>query len=151
MDSPQPNNFLMRISDGKNFKASSIDHTWGIDSRTSAGKGFLADVKPGDKLWFIKSGSNGQILAVATYCSHTKRQIGELINLSLTNAELGWDDNHNSDTEIHYTDLYNVSDCNLLTHIKGAVTIRKYNEKCQVNLPIEYANICRYRKVTNEF
>ena len=140
--------WILRVGDGENFVKGNPRCLWAVkDSH----KSFLENVKQGDKLWFIKSGSNGQILAVATYCSHTKRQIGELINLSLTNAELGWDDNHNSDTEIHYTDLYNVSDCNLLTHIKGAVTIRKYNEKCQVNLPIEYANICRYRKVTNEF
>jgi hypothetical protein len=114
----------------------------------------LPNVKPGDRLWFIKSKTNGQVLGVATYRSHNRRNSGLLINDTLTNEELGWDHINSkweSDVEIHYTNLYNVSNCELLTHIKGASTIRKYNEKCVVDLAVEYTHICRYSKVTLEF
>ena len=36
----------------------------------------------------------------------------------------------------------------LLTHIEGAVNIRKYNEKCKINLSEEYKNIKRYSRIT---
>lgn len=78
-------------------------------------------------------GSQGKLIAVATYCSHNLRNFKPLINISLTNEELGWQGSEwSADTEVHYTDMYN----ELLTHIKGAAPIRKYNEKCKVNLPI---------------
>jgi len=69
----------------------------------------------------------------------------------LTNEELGWSGSGEdwiADIEIHYSDLYGLSDCELLTHIKGAATIRKYDEKCRVNLALEYSYIVRYTLVT---
>jgi len=33
----------------------------------------------------------------------------------------------NEDIEIHYSDLYGLNKCELLTPIKGPATIRKYN------------------------
>jgi len=92
-------------------------------------------------------------LAVATYRSHNKRELGPLINISLTNEELGWTGSKTdwtSDIEIHYTDFYGLNICELLTHIKGPSTIRKYNEKCSLNLEVEYSHIVHYSKVTFE-
>jgi hypothetical protein len=142
--------WILRCGDGKNLISSSKYKIWGIDSKTSCNKHFIKHVKSGDRLWFVKGKSQGQILAVATYRSHNKRDIGPLLNISMTNEELGWTGNGvdwTSDTEIYYTELYNVSDCSLLTHINSALSIRKYNEKCKVELPVEYIYIVRYRKV----
>jgi hypothetical protein len=80
------------------------------------------------------------------------RVFGPLLN-TLTNEELGWigdDTNWASEYEIHYSDLYNITSCNMLTHIKGAATIRKYNENCKVNLAVEYSSITKYSRVTCE-
>ena len=143
--------WLLRVGDGENIKNSSRYRIWGIQSTTN--KHFVNNVKQGDRLWFIKSKSYGKIIAVATYRSHNKREIGPLLNVSMTNEELGWTGegpNWTSDIEIHYTDLYGVNDCELLTHIEGAKTIRKYNEKCKINLPVEYSYIVRYSKITFE-
>jgi hypothetical protein len=45
-----------------------------------------------------------------------------------------------------------ITDCKLLTHIKGAATIRKYNKKynkkCKVNLLFEYNYIVKYSRIT---
>ena len=78
-----------------------------------------------------------------------KRVIGPIIDLTLTNKELGWDKTEGEwDTEVHYKDLYNLTDLHLLSEIKGPVGIRPYNEKCKVNLVAEYQNIVRYSKVS---
>jgi predicted secreted protein len=143
--------WLLRVSDGENLKNSSRYRIWGIKSTTNNNKHFIKNVKPGDRLWFVKNNSNGKIIAVASYRSHNKREFGELINLSMTNEELGWTGegpDWTSDTELHYTDLYGLNDCELLTHIKTQSTISKYNENCRINLAVEYSNIVRYSRVT---
>jgi predicted secreted protein len=145
--------WLLRVSDGENLKNSSSYRIWGIKSTTNDNKYFIKNVKPGDRLWFVKNKSCGKIIAVATYRSHNKREFGPLINLSMTNEELGWNGegpDWTSDTEIHYTDLYGLNDCELLTHIEGPKTIRKYNDKCRVNLALEYSYIVRYSRTTFE-
>jgi len=142
--------FLLYIGDGDHFNASSTKSIWGINSNHSFAKGFLSTVKEGDLLWFVKSKTNGQIVAVAKFIQTKKRILGPLIDLTLTNAELGWDKTEGEwDTEVHYKDLYNLTQCNMISEIKGAAGIRLYNDKCMVNLPLEYPNIVRYSKVTN--
>lgn len=143
--------WLLRVGDGQNFISSSKYRIWGIQSTTSDNIYFLTNVKPGDRLWFVKSKSQGRLLAVATFRSYNKRVFGPLIATSLSNEELGWTGSGTdwiSDTEVHYSDLYGLNDCELLTHIKGPKTIRKYNEKCRVDLAVEYSYIVRYSKIT---
>lgn len=145
--------WLLRSGDGKNLKNSSKNRIWGISSKHSFSKGFLREVKPGDRLWFVKNKSKGKILAVATYRSHNSRELGPLIDISLTNKQLGWTgsgDKWSADIEIHYSNLYGLTDCELFTGIVGPCGIRKYNEKCSVNLALEYSYIMRYSKVTVE-
>ncbi len=144
--------WILRVGDGENLKCSSKYRIWGISSNTSANKHFLKNVKPGDRLWFVKSKSQGKLVALATYRSHITREIGPLIDITMSNEELGWTGGAAAavDVEVHYTDLYGLNDCELLTHIKGAATIRKYGEKCRVNLPVEYSYIVRYSRVTFE-
>ena len=145
--------WLLRVGDGENCKRSSGHRIWGIQSTTPTNKYFLKKVKPGDRLWFVKSKSNGKLLSVATYRSHNVRELGPLINMTMTNEELGWTGegpNWTSDIEIHYSDLYGLDKCDLLTHIKCPSTIRKYDEKCKVDLAVEYSYIVRYSKITIE-
>jgi predicted secreted protein len=154
MSTRMPIDWVLRVGDGENFISSSKYGIWGIQTLTSPhGKNFIKNVKPGDRLWFVKSKSQGKLLAVATYKAHNRRELGPLINISLTNEELGWTGSGpdwTSDVEVHYTDLYGLNNCELLTHIKGPSTIRKYDEKCKVNLAVEYSYIVRYSKVTFE-
>lgn len=145
--------WLLRASDGNNFIASSKYNIWGVSSKET-GKNpndehFLNNVKIGDRLWFIMSKSKGKILAVATYTSHNKRELGPLITLTSSNSELGWTEG-TWDTEVHYTDLYNLSDCMLLTRIESPLNIRKYNEKCKIQLSEAYENIKIYSRITRE-
>ena len=145
-----PNHYLLYIGDGVHFNASSSKSIWGINSKHSFAKGFLTTAKEGDLLWFVKSKTNGQIVAVATFTRTNMRILGPLIELTFTNSELGWDKTEGEwDTEVHYKDLYNLTQCNLISEIKGAVGIRLYNDKCKVNLVTEYMHIVRYSKVTN--
>lgn len=141
--------WILRCGDGENLKNSSKYRIWGISSKISTNKHFLKNVKPGDRLWFVKSKTQGKLVAVATYCSYNFREFGPLIDISLTNEEFGWSgsDWSSADVEVHYTNLYGLNECELFTHIKGAATIRKYDEKCRVNLPVEYSYIVRYSNV----
>jgi len=142
------NDWIMRVADGKNFRNSSTNHIWGIKSNKNIQ--FLRTVQPGDRLWFIVRGGPGQAIAVATFCSQNVRQLGPLVNLTMTNDEFGWDNNGpDSDTEIHYTDLYNLTKCEVNTHIMGQTSVRNYaTSKCDVNLPVEYSYMVRYSKVS---
>jgi len=145
-----PANYLLYIGDGDHFNASSSRFIWGINSKHSFSRGFINKAKEGDLLWFVKSKTNGQIVAVATFIYTNPRIIGPHMFLTQTNTELGWDKtNGDWDTEVHYKDLYNVTQCNLISQIKGAAGIRLYNDKCMVNLVDEYPRIVRYSKVTN--
>ena len=145
-----PKHFLLRVADAVHFKVSSSKYIWGITSNHSSAKGFITNAKKGDLLWFVKGNTNGQIIAVATFMGTNKRIIGPLVELTLTNSELGWDkDVGEWDTEVHYKDLYNLTNCNLISEIKGAAVIRLYNDNCKVNLIAEYPQIVRYSKVTN--
>ena len=145
-----PTHWLLRIGDGIHFNASSSKSIWGITSTYCFTKGFLSKAKEGDLLWFVKGASKGQIVAVATLMHTNKRIIGPIIELTLSNKELGWDKTEGEwDTEVHYKDLYNLTDCQLFSEIKGAAGIRSYNDKCKVNLALEYPSIVRYSKTTN--
>ena len=143
-----PTDWLLRVGDGNNFIASSNYKIWGIQTKTSPhGKYFIKNVNPGDRMWFITNKSQGKIIGVATYLSHHKRELGPLLDISMTNEELGWTNNGpdwTSDIEVYYTNLYRLDDFELLTHIKGPTTIRKYEERCKVDLVTEYSNIVRY-------
>ena len=147
------NHWLLRIGNGENFKNSSKYNIWGINSKSS--KNFLSLVKEDDILWFVKNKSNGRIFAMAQFKSYNKRVLGPLINMSMTNEELGWNDpttNWIVDIEIHYNNLYNLDKCNIITNLKGMVTIRQYQkEKIDVNLEEEYNNIIRYSNTKDYF
>jgi hypothetical protein len=148
-------NWLIRVSDGTNFINSSKYKIWGIKKEGNTGaKCLLKNVKKGDKLWFIKSNSNGKVLAVATYSSHNDRVLGPLVSTTLTNEELGWTPTYLSsewDTEIHYINLYNTSSCELYTHIKTPSGISKEDERCVLDLDVEYFYITKYANITNTF
>ena len=90
-----------------------------------------------------------KVIAVATFAKTRERIIGPLIDLTATNEELGWTNTVGVwNTEVHYDDLFNLTECDLLTGIKGAATVRIYKkDKCDVDLPAEYHNIIRYSKI----
>jgi len=144
--------WLLRVGDGKNLISSSKYKIWGIQSSSADSKYFLKNVKCGDRLWFVTTKTNGKLIGVASYRSHNQRDFGDLINLSMTNEELGWTGSGvdwTSNVEIHYTDLYNIK-CELCTYIKSPKTIRKYNEKCKVQLPVIYDYLKKYCETISE-
>ena len=143
--------WLLRVGDGINFMNSSKYKIWGISTQSTCGKYFIKTVKSGDRLWFVQNKSHGQIIAVATYCSYNRREFGPLVNISMTSEELGWNnEGRDSDIEIHYMNVYGLKDCELLTYIKGPSSIRKKDEKCKVDLVLEYRYILKYSKITVE-
>lgn len=140
--------WILRIGDGDHFWSSSKYHLWGIDSKNKPNTQlFIQIVKPDDLLWFVKGGDRGRLIAVATFKELKKRETGPLISFTATNEELGWvKQSGDWDMEVHYTNLYDLRECELFSEIKSPRVIRKYNEKCKVNLPIEYMYLVKYTK-----
>uniref|UniRef100_A0A6C0I5T8 Uncharacterized protein n=1 Tax=viral metagenome TaxID=1070528 RepID=A0A6C0I5T8_9ZZZZ len=125
--------WLLRIGNGNNFKRSTV---WGVTQTTNT-KYFEKTVKPGDILWFIVSNNGGQAIAFAEYTSHNGR--------TKTDVELGWEIALNSSNwtiEINYRNRVFIEDKHYFTNIQGQnVNIRKYNEKCKINLPDIYQKL----------
>ena len=143
-----PNHWILRVADGVHFIKSQSFMLWGINSKHIYWvPKFMKSVKENDIIWFVKKGK-GQVLGVATFTYHCKRELGPLVAVTSTNQELGWTETEGEwDTEVHYKDLYDVTELKLLTEIKSPLVGRLYNDKCKVNLPEEYANIIKYSKV----
>lgn len=140
------------IFNNNNFQNSSKFNIYGLNSLSKTNNSFLNNVEKGDRLWFIPSKSNREIIAVCLYEYYKKREIGPLINISKTDEELNWIGNDNWDIEIHYSNLYNLTECYLYSGIKGQTSIRKYNLfNCDINLPNEYLNILKYSRITKSF
>ena len=141
--------WLLRIGDGEHFASSSKYNIWGIDSTDIFNaKPFINSVKPGDLLWFVKGNSKGKLTHVATFTETKPRELGPLIAFTKTNEELGWTKQKGYwDTEVHFKDLYDLTNMDLLSEIKSPKVIRVYNEKCKVNLPQEYPLIVKYSKM----
>tara|TARA_B110000285_G_C14820731_1_gene466360 strand:- start:121 stop:537 length:417 start_codon:yes stop_codon:yes gene_type:complete len=123
--------YLFRVGDGENFWRSSNLHTWA----TNRNHGFR-DIIVKDRMWFISNGEGKQIIAVASFVRKNERR--------RTNEEMGWVGDEEWAHEIHYKNLYDLRELNLLSKIKGQCNVRKYNENCEVNLPIEYELIKKY-------
>ena len=131
--------WLFRIGDGDHYESASKYKTWGVKSKDTNVKGFLNEVTEGDVLWFVKAKSSGKIYAVATYTGHGER--------TRTNEELGWVKTEGEwDTEVYYKEEYKALKYNILTELKGTTTVRKYTEKCHVNLEEEYKMILNYNR-----
>ena len=146
--------YILRVGDGNNFKNSSNVSIWAVNSRS---KSFITKVKEGDKLWFVKNKEegqifNGKIIAVADFVSKNERIIGPLIAITPTNNELNWDNRGGfCDIEIHYNNLYNLSDCELFTGQNNQTTISDYDNiknNLLVDLNVEYKYISKYSKIT---
>ncbi len=140
--------WVIRVGDGNNFIQSSKKKIWGVSTSNKNCNSFLKKVKEGDLLWFVKAKSSGQIIAVSTYVSQKPREIGPLVSLTETNEELGWNGNDDEwDIEVHYDDLYNLTDCELFSHIQSPCVIRRANEKINIDFDNEYYFIKKYSKV----
>lgn len=146
--------YILRVGDGVNFKNSSDVSIWAVKSRN---KSFLKKVKEGDILWFVKNKEKGdmypgKIIAVANFVSKNQRIVGPLIAITPNNDELGWDEKGGfCDVEIHYNNLYNLTDCNLFTGQNNQTTICEYDnikDNLIVNLIVEYEYISKYSKIT---
>tara|TARA_Y100000748_G_scaffold207567_1_gene173876 strand:- start:150 stop:614 length:465 start_codon:yes stop_codon:yes gene_type:complete len=136
MATQTPTYYLFRVGDGENFWNSSHLYTWG-----TKGVNGLRNIKKGDRMWFVTGKSDGKIIAVATFESKNTRG-----NSALTDEELGWSGDDEWDQELHYMNLYDLSHLNFLSKIKGNCSVRKYSDKCEVNLPTEYPLIVKYSR-----
>jgi hypothetical protein len=142
--------WIIRVGDGIHFNSSAKYHIWGVNSLTDSSiKYLLRNINENDILWFlvnVKAG--GKFVGVAIYKSHNKREIGPLIAITKTDEELGWISSKGSwDTEIHYYNLFDISECNINYVTKIRSTAFRYDKEFMPNLPKHFNNIIRYSTV----
>lgn len=118
--------YIVHVGDAKNFNASKDKQIWGFKSTTACWINFMRNVKPGDILCFIKKG--GIVLGYAQYVQHSVRELGPLINVSITNEELGWTPG-NWDMELRFKGyVQSTSNLALKTPNQNSVIHAKYFE-----------------------
>ena len=133
--------WILTIENDVSFNNSTKYCIWGLDSTNKMNTDFMCDVKSGDRLWFLKNDSGYKLIAVANYVSHNSRELGALVNMTMTNEELGWSIDCVYDKEVHYNNLYMLTDCML--------SINNYNSvraSDSFRLRFEYSYIVKYRK-----
>lgn len=138
------NHFIIRVGDGKNFINSSGFSIWGVKERYTTS---IKKMKIGDKLWILAK--FGKVIAVCDYESYNKRVLGPLLSLTMDNEELGWKCNNNEyNIEIHYTNLYNLLDSNVLLplNIISSIILYKNVKNKPVNLIVQYEFIAQLLK-----
>jgi hypothetical protein len=148
--------WILRVGDGENFVKGNPRSLWAVKDTH---KSFLENVKPGDKLWFIRSKQFedlqlGKVIAVADFEYKNERISGPLVSITASNEELNWTGSKGGDCniEIHYTNLYNLTALNLYTGQKGQAVICSYDnvkENLLIDLPDEYEKIVFYSQITN--
>ena len=147
--------WFIRVGDANNFINSSSLGIWGIQSTTACGKYFCNNVRVGDRLWFIKSKSDGLIIAVAKFTRLVNRQLNYSQSyLTRSNEELGWTQTESciwtSDMEVHYENLLNIQSCRLLTKLKCQSSQLLYkSNRGEINLPETYNLIMKFRNITD--
>jgi hypothetical protein len=134
-------NYIIRIGDGNNFNNGSIYKTWGVSDKFSNS---LKKMKPNDKLWFLQKG--GKVIAVADFVSFNERVLGPLISLTPDDTVLKWNcKGKNYNIEIHYTNLYNLTNSNVVLPLKHRHSVQLYKKLKEqpLNLIVQYEYIAQ--------
>jgi hypothetical protein len=144
------NHYVINAGDGENMEICKKLKIWRISNKKSSP--ILAGIMPGDKLWFTKTKTKPscKVIAVATFVSLVKRETGPLIDITPDNYEIGLKYYDDWQTEIHYTDLYDMTDSrvNFVNCYKSPTNIIKYNPEKHTwfNPIIDYENAKRFLK-----
>ena len=144
-------NIGVRISDGNNFGNTISKKRWCIHLASAMGihfKKIVESLTEEDtiRLWFLKTGSKGIASYVATFDGLVTRELGPLLCLTPTSEEYGWGaEGDKYDTEVAYTDLYNIEKSGVDTSYKGRSSWGRISNAPE-NLDEVYSDIVRYSK-----
>ena len=150
-----PRDWLIRVGRGGNFAEAIPLKRYDFRIRTKNGnqlnKVFRDYVRKGDRLWFIKSNSGGEIIAMAIFDRWSYRSWIE----DLTDAEIGYENPNKVvwAATMFYTDLYDFRGRSqnrkfLLgrTPMASIILVRE-TTTCAINLPLLYENIMMYGNI----
>jgi hypothetical protein len=143
-----PSNWIwvLNLAEEMNLVASSKFQFYGICASDPYLQTFMNCVKKGDLIWF--TGTDGKLLAVASYVSNNNRSSGELIDVIQSANELGWINADHFDTEIHYCRLYDLRPCEIYMRVHNGLNVFKHTDTTDEPGKImheDYPYICKYR------
>lgn len=145
--------WIIRIPDYTVFANVSYYKFWLYDSKNLWNcKRFQENIRKGDTIWFMKSGSKGRILAMATFKRLEARKLGPLINISMTNEELELPKEMETvDTEIHFYKFFDLQELRINTDIRFSRDFfeidKEKNQDVYKVLVEEYNLIKRYGRL----
>ena len=145
--------WIIRIPDYASFANVSYYKFWLFDSKNLWNcKRFQENIRKGDTIWFMKSGSKGRILAMATFKRLEARKLGPLINISMTNQELELPkEMEKVDTEIHFHKFFDLQELRINADIRFSRDFfeidKEMNQDVYKVLVEEYNLIKRYGRL----
>ena len=145
--------WIIRIPDYESFANVSYYKFWLFDSKKLWNcKRFQENIRKGDTIWFMKSGSKGRILAMATFKRLEDRKLGPLINISMTNEELELPkEMEKVDTEIHFHKFFDLQELRINADIRFSRDFfeidKEKNQDVYKVLVEEYNLIKRYGRI----
>jgi hypothetical protein len=144
--------WAFQIGKRDNFVNCSSNSYWLIVDKSRT---FLANVKEGDKLWFVRNKepgdtNNGKICAVAIFVS--KNEVDFNRPLLAQDAGRGLaNEGPVCNIQIHYTNLYNLETLTLYTGLgrhSGVINCKNITKGSLINYPKEYETIVKYSQIT---
>ena len=155
--------YIIRVGNGNNFY-NSVYNVWGYIDHSHNLK-ITKKMEKGDVLWFLKSKEfGGNFVGMATFERYIDRRDETLINVNtLLNNENNWTDDDGNETDIrwdiqiHYRNLYQIEELNIVQVIVASLTVMEYEASktygttnFTVDLEQEYRLITRYRQQQNK-
>lgn len=148
------NHWLLRVSDGRNFR-NSLYPFWSVKrGRNNTIKGSVKNITPGDILWFITNkSSGGKAIGMAEFVNYydvAEEPTHELHYFR--NSEQGWFGPDVWDIQIHYKNMYNTDNADIDICIQCSSIILNYEtfkEKINHNLYEEYNTFVKYGQPYN--
>ena len=148
----EPKHWLIRVKDGINFKNSKYPF-WGVKSgKNNSIKGTVKKIKEGDILWFFTSKKyGGRIIGMGEFTTFYDRRDEPLIKIhTFSNKEQGWIGDDNWAIQIHYKNLYLLTERqNIPICIRCSAIILRYEtfeNRIKDNLKDHYKFIKFYTK-----
>ena len=150
-----PQDWLIRVGGGGNFAEAIPLKRYDFKIRRNNGyqlnKVFRDKARRGDRLWFIKRKSGGEIIAMAIFERWSYRSWID----DLTDAQIGYE-NHENITwaaTMFYTDMYDFRGRPqnrkflLGTTPRNSIISTNQISTCAINLPLLYENVMMYGNI----
>ena len=146
----EPVHYIFRVGDGVKFKNSKFPF-WGV-KKYIPGLPMIQKMLPGDVMWFLTSKKfGGEFIAMAEFTRFYDRDDEPIFRIdTYTDAEQGWTGDGDWSIQVHYTNLFIISNAfnlHLPASIDNRTSVhyyRSYKNKIPHDLPLHHRLLKTY-------